>query len=116
MHGENRICPPYNNYEATFKSQAPEPQKVGIKATDLAIAFEDEWVKRYPDMRHFTVDTAIRDIAHWRKVIIPPETFEGLVRFLTKYLKEHTDRFAFGGMGGFRVIKNTTPASQHSPN
>lgn len=90
-----------------------------MKATDLCNAFEQEWVERYPYMRHFTVDCVVRDIAHFRGVFIKQEDFEGLVKFLTKYLKEHPNRFEYGGMRGFRVLHKAEQPQrkiQQSPN
>ncbi len=78
-----------------------------MRPTDLCLAFEHEYLPRYPYMRTFTVDCVIRDIAHHRCALITQEIFPRLTTFLSRYLKEHPDRFRYTGMLEFRVIANT---------
>jgi len=104
MHGSNGMCPPYTSNCITF---VPMDYDVYIKATDLALAFESEWAERYPQMRYFTVGCVVRDIAHHRNVFLTSEAIDSLTEFLTKYLKEHPDRFDHAGSTSFRVIANS---------
>lgn len=112
MHGANGMCPPYVSNCTTFLPVTTD--KIHMKATDLALAFEQEWTARYPEMRYFTVNCAVRDIAHHRNAYISSEAFDGLESFLTKYLKEHPDRYEYAGSNSFRVIANSPSLSRQS--
>jgi hypothetical protein len=108
MHGSNGMCPPYVSNCTTFIPM----DKIPMKDTDLALAFEEEWAVRYPDIQSFTVDCVVRDIAHHRNAYLASEAFDGLVLFLTRYLKEHPDKYQYVSHTSFRVIANSILAQQ----
>lgn len=73
---------------------------------ELVHLFETEWLPRFKDIRHFTVEPVVIELCYTHKIYITYDQRLELSKFLLNYLKEHHTRFQYGGMSGFRVLKD----------
>ncbi len=65
--------------------------------------FENDWLKKYPFLREFSINSCLTDIIYQNSIWITSGDKEAIAGYLLGYIRDQKDRFIYMGNKTFLV-------------